>query len=108
MVLPSYSLDFDFETASIAHGSGRSGRQGHRRDYGLADGSVEPNLLAVSLHARRTEAEPPDASRAVKIVGPSDGQVVSASCKGSGGCSPGLAGEMLLVRNSSKPSERPG
>jgi len=44
------------ETASIAHGPGRSGRQGHRMDYGLADGSVEPNLLAVSLHARQPEA----------------------------------------------------
>ena len=47
----------------MAHGSGRSGRLGHRRDYGLADGSVESNLLAVTLHAWLPEAGPPKASK---------------------------------------------
>jgi len=36
---------------SIAHGSGRSGRLGHRLEDGLADGSMEPSLLTVALHA---------------------------------------------------------
>src|SRR5664279_5111739 len=47
---------FGSSFTSIAHGSERSGRLGHRRDYGLADGSVEPNLLAVTLHASQPEA----------------------------------------------------
>src|ERR1035438_2315111 len=49
-------------TPSMAHGSGRSGRQGHRRAYGLADGSKEPNLLAATLHAWLPEVGPPKAS----------------------------------------------
>jgi hypothetical protein len=52
-----YQRPFGSSFTSIAHGSGRSGRLGHRRDYGLADGSMEPNLLAVTLHARQPEAD---------------------------------------------------